>query len=96
MNENFPNPRTATLCDSSWGYVLWLQASLAQLGWISLIVKRGLWSRLECASRLEHVGLNKYFWHIYNVTMTCFTTRHIQRGGGGGEGTIFQLWGRQN
>ena len=38
---------------------------------------------LECASRLEHVGLNKYFWHIYKVTMTCFTTRHIQRGGGG-------------
>ena len=36
---------------------------------------------LECASRLEHVGLNKYFWHIYKVTMTCFTTRHIQRGG---------------
>ena len=41
---------------------------------------------LECASRLEHVGLNKYFWHIYKVTMTCFTTRHIQRGGGGGGG----------
>ena len=38
---------------------------------------------LECASRLEHVGLNKYFWHIYKVTMTCFTTRHIQAGGGG-------------
>ena len=38
---------------------------------------------MECASRLELVGLNKYFWHtcIYKVTMTCFTTRHIQRGG---------------
>ena len=49
---------------------------------------------LEYASRLEHVDLNKYFGHIYKVTMTCFTTRHIQ--GGGGEGNIFQLWGRQN
>ena len=37
---------------------------------------------LECASRLEHVGLNKYFWHIYKVTITCFTTRHIQGGWG--------------
>ena len=44
---------------------------------------------LECASRLEHVGLNKYFWHIYKVPMTCFTTRHIQRGGGGGWGQHF-------
>ena len=25
--------------------------------------------------------------------MTCFTTRHIQ--GGGGEGNIFKLWGRK-
>ena len=22
---------------------------------------------LECASRLKHAGLNKYFWHIYKV-----------------------------
>ena len=36
----------------------------------------------ERASRLEHEGLNKYFQHIFKVTMTCFTTRHIQRGGG--------------
>ena len=47
---------------------------------------------LECASRLQHVGLNKYFWHIYKVTMTFFTTRHIQ-GGGGVRATFFNSEG---
>ena len=35
-----------------------------------------------CIKIIEHVGLNKYYWHIYKVTMTYFTTSHIQQGEG--------------
>ena len=45
---------------------------------------------LECASRLEHVGLNKYFWHIYN---DVFHNASYSTGGGGVRATFFNSEG---